>query len=295
MITFPKTKASIHELPNGLTLILNPDSSAPVISTQTWVGTGSIHEGQYLGAGISHLLEHFVFKGTKSWNSEELSQTVLGAGGQWNAYTTFDRTVYYIDGPAKSTKIFLQVLLEMMFDPAFPKDEFEREKDVIRREIAMGLDDPDSQSSRQLFSTAFSQDYRKYPVIGHLDLFNKMSYEDMVHYHRTRYTTENIFLSIAGDFDPAEVIEEIKQLTEGLERSFTSPAIPEKQPQQQGYNERISEFPIATSKLTMAWQGPPLDHPDAPALDVLSTILGTGRSSRLYQNLREKEELCHQN
>jgi len=293
MITFPKTNAFTHHLPNGLTLILNPDASAPVISTQVWVGTGSIHEGPYLGAGISHLLEHFVFKGTKSWSSEELSQTVLGAGGQWNAYTTFDRTVYYIDGPAQSAKTFLQVLLEMIFSPTFPVDEFEREKDVIRREIAMGQDDPDNHASRQLFSSTFAQDYRRYPVIGHLDLFNKLTHEDMVNYHRSRYTTENTFVSIAGDFNQEEIISAIQDLTEGIERSFTIPAVPETQPKQQASTEIISEFAIPTCKLAMTWQAPSLDHPDSAALDVLSTILGSGRSSRLYQALRENEKLCH--
>lgn len=100
---FPSTQATLHTLPNGLKIILDPDLSgnaAPVISTQIWVGTGSIHEGEYMGAGLSHLLEHMVFKGTKSFSGEELSQAVQAAGGQWNAYTTFDRTVYYIDGPA---------------------------------------------------------------------------------------------------------------------------------------------------------------------------------------------------
>ena len=124
---FPNTTASTHTLDNGLRVILDADSSAPVISTQIWVATGSIHEGDFMGAGISHLLEHMVFKGTKSYSGEELSLAVQAAGGQWNAYTTFDRTVYYIDGPAENTETFLKVLTEMVFAPTFPKDEYEKE------------------------------------------------------------------------------------------------------------------------------------------------------------------------
>jgi len=85
-----------------------------------------------------------IFKGTDRFTGEALSQEVQAAGGQWNAYTSFDRTVYYIDGPAKSLDLFLSALIEMVFRPSFPEEEYEKEKDVIRREIAMGLDDPDS-------------------------------------------------------------------------------------------------------------------------------------------------------
>jgi len=99
---FPVTPASVHQLSNGLHIILDSDSSAPVISTQAWVETGSMHEGNFLGAGLSHLLEHMVFKGTENYDGKTISDTVQAAGGEWNAYTTFDRTVYYIDGPADS-------------------------------------------------------------------------------------------------------------------------------------------------------------------------------------------------
>ncbi|NCF12427.1 MAG: insulinase family protein, partial [Verrucomicrobiaceae bacterium] len=117
---FPATTASSHVLSNGLTVILDADSSAPVISTQAWVETGSIHEGRHLGAGLSHLLEHMVFKGTENYDGKEISDTVQAAGGEWNAYTTFDRTVYYIDGPSESAQTFLKVLTEMVFKPSFP-------------------------------------------------------------------------------------------------------------------------------------------------------------------------------
>ncbi|MDB4313201.1 insulinase family protein, partial [Akkermansiaceae bacterium] len=143
-MNFPETTARVETLGSSLDTILDPSDDSPVISVQIWVATGSMHESALAGAGISHLLEHMVFKGTDRFSGEALSQEVQAAGGQWNAYTTFDRTIYYIDGPADSLDLFLSALMEMVFRPAFPEDEFEKEKDVIRREIAMGLDDPDS-------------------------------------------------------------------------------------------------------------------------------------------------------
>lgn len=290
---FPATRAQVHTLANGLTVILDPDTSAPVISTQAWVETGSIHEGRFLGAGISHLLEHMVFKGTENYDGKALSDTVQAAGGEWNAYTTFDRTVYYIDGPAESAQTFLSVLLEMVFKPAFPPDEFEKEKDVIRREIDMGMDDPDDRNGRLLYATAFSSDSRRQPVIGHMELFNLLTHDDMVEYHRERYTTENTFLCISGDFDPGELVAFLEKATCGIARTFTHPATVAAEPRQLGKRVRKETFAIPASKLTMAWQVPELEHPDSPALDLLATILGTGRSSRLYRNIREATGLCH--
>lgn len=290
---FPATKATSHILKNGLTVILDADASAPVISTQAWVETGSIHEGAHLGAGLSHLLEHMVFKGTENYDGKAISDTVQAAGGEWNAYTTFDRTVYYIDGPSESAETFLKVLTEMVFKPSFPIDEFEKEKGVIRREIDMGMDDPDDRNGRLLYSTAYAHDARRHPVIGHMELFNQLSHEDMLNYHKERYTTENTFLSISGDFDKEEMLSFLEQITTEIPRSFTHPVTVYKEPIQQGLRRRRKTFAIPASKLTMAWQIPAMEHPDTPALDLLATILGAGRSSRLYQNIRERTDLCH--
>ena len=290
---FPATTATSHVLSNGLTVILDADSSAPVISTQAWVETGSIHEGRHLGAGISHLLEHMVFKGTENYDGKEISDTVQAAGGEWNAYTTFDRTVYYIDGPSESAQTFLKVLTEMVFKPSFPIDEFEKEKGVIRREIDMGLDDPDDRNGRLLYSTAYAHDARRHPVIGHMELFNQLSHDDMVNYHKERYTTENSFLSISGDFKKEDMLSFLEQITTEIPRSFTHPVTVYIEPKQQGLRSRRNTFAIPASKLTLAWQVPAMDHPDTPALDLLAIILGTGRSSRLYQNVREQTDLCH--
>ncbi|WP_018969054.1 M16 family metallopeptidase [Rubritalea marina] len=291
---FPDTKATIHTLSNGLTIILDSDPAAPVISTQVWVNTGSIHEGQWMGAGISHLLEHMVFKGTESFTSESLSQTVQAAGGQWNAYTTFDRTVYYIDGPKESANTFLKAVTEMVFKPSFPIEEFEKEKDVIRREIDMGLDNPDGRASRQLFATALASDGRAQPVIGHLELFNQITHADMVAYHKARYTTDNTFLSIAGDFDKQAILAELESLVGSIPRSFTQQVQVDHEAPQLGKRTQRDTFAVPVSKLTLAWQTPGLSHPDAAALELLSTILGGGRSSRLYQNLREQRGLCQE-
>ncbi|RYD23671.1 MAG: insulinase family protein, partial [Verrucomicrobiaceae bacterium] len=276
---YPATAATVETLPNGLALILDPDPTAPVVSAQVWVATGSMHEDAHLGAGISHFLEHMVFKGTSDHDAETLADTVQAAGGHWNAYTTFDRTVYYIDGPAESLPVFLQVLSGLVFHPTLPEAEFEKEKDVIRREIDMGLDDPDNAASRLLFNTAFH-------------LFDAIRYEDLTGYHRDRYTPERCHVVISGDFNADEARETVLSLTrDSVTGCGREPLVAADAPQL-GPRRARDTFAIPTSRISLAWKTPALDHPDAPAYDVLAGILGRGRASRLHRSLREEKELA---
>jgi len=289
---YPATTATVETLPNGLTLILDPDPTAPVVSTQFWMESGSIHEDRLLGSGLSHFLEHMVFKGTRDYDADALAATVQAAGGHWNAYTSFDRTVYYIDGPAASLPLFLKCLTGLVFFPTLPEAEFEKEKDVIRREIDMGLDDPNHAASNLLFATAFHRDPRRHPVIGHRHRFDSICYTDLTDYHRARYTPDRCFAVISGDFDPAEARQLVTALSaECLQGCGQEPFVAI-DPPQLGPRRARDTFAIPASRVSLAWQAPALDHPDTPALDVLATILGRGRASRLYLSLREERGLA---
>ncbi len=289
---YPPTAATAETLPNGLTLILDPDPAAPVVSVQIWVATGSMHEDEQLGAGISHFLEHMVFKGTRDFPADILADTVQAAGGHWNAYTSFDRTVYYIDGPAASLPVFLKTLTNLVFYPTLPESEFEKEKDVIRREIDMGMDDPDNVASRLLFSTVFTLDPRRHPVIGHRHLFDAIRYQDLTAYHRARYTPDRCFAVISGDFDADAAREMITDLTAACLTGGGREPLVAIDPPQLGPRRARETFAIPTSRISLAWKSPALDHPDAPAFDLLAGILGRGRASRLHRVLREEKELA---
>jgi zinc protease len=289
---YPATAATVETLPNGLTLILDPDPAAPVVSAQIWVATGSMHEDQHLGAGISHFLEHMVFKGTRDCDGETLADTVQAAGGHWNAYTSFDRTVYYIDGPADSLPVFMKTLAGLVFFPTLPESEFEKEKDVIRREIDMGLDDPDNAASRLLFSTVFHHDPRRHPVIGHRHLFDVLRHHDLTAYHRSRYTPDRCFCVISGDFDPAAVRQLALELTADVLPGGGRDPLVAKDTPQIGPRRARECFAIPTSRISFAWKQPALDHPDAAAFDLLAGMLGRGKASRLHRRLREEKELA---
>ncbi|MEI7908567.1 MAG: pitrilysin family protein [Verrucomicrobiota bacterium] len=289
---YPISSASVETLPNGITLILDPDPTAPVVSAQIWVATGSMHEDGHLGAGLSHFLEHMVFKGTRDFDADSLADTVQAAGGHWNAYTSFDRTVYYIDGPADSLAVFLKTLTGLVFFPILPEAEFDKEKDIIRREIDMGLDDPDHAATRLLFATAFVLDPRRHPVIGQRQLFDAIGYQDLVGYHRQRYLPEHCLVVISGDFDPLQARHSLVELTADSLASRGREPLVAIDPPQLGPRRARETFAIPTSRVSLAWKMPALDDPDAPAFEVLAAILGRGRSSLLHRRLREASELA---
>src|SRR6476469_3863425 len=167
-ITFPASTAQKRVLPNGLTIIVQQDRSAPVASVQAWCGTGSVDEDRHLGAGLSHILEHMLFKGTKTAPANAIAQKIQDVGGYINAYTSFDRTVFWIDVPKDGVPVALDVLADAMMNSNLPADEYAKEQEVIRREFAMGMDDPDRMAGLLLFSTAYQVHPYRFPVIGEI-------------------------------------------------------------------------------------------------------------------------------
>lgn len=292
-IEFPPVQAQTHVLPNGLTLIVAEDRSAPVASVQAWVGTGSIHEGNWLGAGMSHLLEHMAFKGTARRSTNAIAQAVQDEGGYINAYTSFDRTVYWIDVPRAGVATAIDVLTDAALHSTLPAEEFTKEQEVIRREFAMVNDDPDRVNSQQLFATAYREHPYRHPVIGHLDVFNQVSREDVLAYYRTRYAPNNTTMVVVGDVDAAAVRAQLETLFADVPRRPLPSVLIPAEPPQLGRREAHREFPTELSRTICAWHIPPITHPDVPALDVLATALGDGRSSRLYRAVRERLALAH--
>lgn len=293
LITFPAVTARTFTLSNGLGIIVQEDRSAPVVSVQAWVETGSIHEGRHLGAGMSHMLEHMLFKGTQTRGASDFARGVQDAGGYINAYTSFDRTVYWIDIPAKGAPVAIELLADAVLNSTLPPDEFVKEQEVIRREFAMGNDDPDRVASHQLFATAYRTHPYALPVIGHLDVFNAVTRDEVMAYYRARYVPNNMFFVVAGDVDAEKVRAQLAELFAPAPRVSLPPVFIPPEPQQLGRREAHTEFNTELTRLHLVWHIPAITHPDVPALDVLAMVLGAGRSSRLYRRLREDLGLVH--
>ena len=282
---------TLTTLENGLTIIVREDHSAPVVSAQAWCMAGSIHEGKWLGAGLSHVLEHMLFKGTTTRPGTRIDQEVQEAGGYMNAFTSFDRTVYHIDMPNTGTKVAIDILCDVMQNAALPPDELEKEKQVIVREMDMNVDDPGRRASRRLFETAYTRSPYRFTVIGYPDIFNELKPEDIAAYYREKYAPNNVFYVVAGDVTEAAVVAQIRQAyANGRARPMPPMVLPE-EPRQTAPREIIEEAPIEIGYFHFAWHIPELRHPDVPILDVLAALLGHGRSSRLYQSVRERKGL----
>ena len=280
-------------LPNGLTLILKPDRSAALASVQVWVKTGSIHEGGNLGAGLSHYLEHMLFKGTTRRAGREISSTVQAHGGYINAYTTFDRTVYYIDLPSEHTGVAIDLLADAVLNSTLPADETAKEKDVILREIAMTKDDPDNRLWDALFSTAFREHPYRQPIIGHRDVFSAVTHEDLVNYYRARYVPNNLVVVVVGDIDVDATRAAVEQHFGAAPRVKLAPVLVPSEPLQLAARSEHRFEKVETTRAALAWPIPGLTHDDAPVLDLLAMVLGSGDSSVLWQDIREKTGLVH--
>ena len=289
---FPPTTATRQTLDHGLDVLSHVDHAHPLVSFQVWVETGSMHELPNPGAGLSHLLEHMVFKGTKSFSGEELMNKVEELGGSWNAYTTYDRTVYYVEGPSEAAGEFLKLLFELVYLPTLPESDYEMEREVIRREIAMGNDDPHSIGWQELMQNYYPTGTKRFPIIGDLERFNAITHAEMVAYHESRYTFDNSFIMLSGDFDESELHASLRTMQQEVparrlheigmpvESRLTAPV--------------VATHPFATPncKVNVAWEIPDLGHSDLVALEILSSVIGGARSAILFQTLREQEQLA---
>jgi len=288
------TKPQIFTYPNGLTLIVEENKGAPVASVQAWCNTGSIHEGKLLGAGLSHILEHMLFKGTTSRAPGVIASQVQDQGGYINAYTSYDRTVYWIDVPAKGASKAVDILADAMMNATLPEAEYNKEQEVIRREFAMGYDNPDRTASLLLFRSAYHVSPFKEPVIGHLDIYNKLTRQDVLDYYKRRYVPNNLCFVVVGDVNASEIRDQLGNFFEKHPRVALEPVTVAEEPPQLGKQVARDTFPTDLSRMNIAWRAPGATSPDAPAVEVLSAILGAGTSSILNTEVREKKGLVHQ-
>src|SRR5438477_217819 len=292
LIAFPLSTSQKWILPTGLTVIVQEDHSAPVASVQAWCATGSIDEDQHLGAGLSHILEHMLFKGTNTRSANQIAQSIQDVGGYINDCTSFDRTVFWIDVPKDGVGTALEVLSNAMMNSSLPPDEYNKEQEVIRREFAMGMDDPDRMASLLLFGTAYQRHPYRFPVIGELEIYNQRTQEQVMQYYKTRYVPNNLIFVVVGDVDAEKVRQQLGDLFKPYPEKSLKPVFIPSEPPQLGRREVHREFSTELTHLAMAWHIPEVTSPDVPALDLLSTILGDGRSSRLYRRVREEAGLA---
>lgn len=280
------------QLKNGMKVLFLESHKSPVVSVQMWVKTGSADEKKG-EEGISHFIEHLVFKGTKKYGVGEIASTVEGSGGELNAYTSFDQTVFYVTISKQFTDVALDVISEMMGFPTFDPTEIDNEREVVIEEIKRGQDSPGRRSSQNLFSNVFRKSPYGIPVIGYDKVVNKVTPKKIKEYYQSRYVPSNMFLVVAGDFESKEMKAKVEKLFGSFKAYKLKRIKRAKEPAQKSIRIRVEETKFEQTALFLTWRIPSVKHKDIPALEVLSTILGQGDSSRLMQTLRIKQPLTN--
>jgi zinc protease len=281
----PKGPYKRLKLKNGLSVLLIENHKSPVVSVQMWVKTGSADEGKG-EEGISHFIEHLVFKGTSKYEMGEIASTVEASGGELNAYTSFDQTVFYVNISREFADVGLDVISEMMGFPRFDKGEIDSEREVVIEEIKRGNDSPGRQASRLLFSSVYKKHPYGIPVIGYDKIIKKVTKKTLVDYYQSRYIPTNMHLVVAGDFSSDEMGRKIDE-TFGRMKMFKFRNVKRvKEPKQDGPRVKVAKAAFEEAQFHIAWRVPGADHKDVPALDLLAMIFGQGDTSRLSQKLR---------
>ncbi len=281
-------------LDNGLVVLVREDPSDPMASAQVWLGTGSADEQDYLGGGLSHWMEHMIFKGTPARPPGAIARAIHDRGGYINAYTTLDRTVFLAEVPAPDWRLALEVLADALANASFPEDEWAREKEVIRREMAMDQDSPDRRLSRLLFETAYRAHPYRAPVIGYPDVFAALSRQDLLAFFRRHYAPDNLILVLAGNVRAAEAAAAIRELFGPWPRRARPPVTRPAEPDQAAARTARGTGPYAVTRAAVCWHTVAFGHPDAPELDLLAAAAGQGDSSRLVLGIRDRLKLAHE-
>jgi zinc protease len=286
-------RSSKYILDNGLTVLITEMPSSPVVSVYALVKAGSATEERFLGTGISHFLEHMLFKGTHGRGVGELAARVQAVGGQINASTGMDYTMYTLTVPYESFDVALDILSDMLMNAAMDAKEVELERTVIFGEMRMRNDDPDRRVSELTFQNVYIRHPYRHPVIGYESLLRGVTRDDIVAYYQTFYVPNNIILSVAGHIDGQAILPKIKESFQSFKRGREVVRLLPEEPPQISSRRYEESYPTDLTRLSMSYSGVSLLDPDLYALDVLATILGQGWSSRLYKDVYKKQGLVY--
>lgn len=287
---FEDSKPIHFTLENGLHIILKRDNKTPTFAAVLFVKTGSAAETKFSGSGITHLIEHMIFKGTGNRDSFKLQQELRSYGAEVNAATSHDYTSFQIQGPINNIEPILNIFYDVISNPAFDEKELEKEKNVIIKEMRMCDDSPEEYLSNKFWQTAYLVHPYRDPVIGYEDIFEKLEARNIQEYYKHYYVPNNMILIIVGDIDTKFLEKKVFDLFNQIRRgSFLQPVIPQ-EPKQ--LTSRYNEIPYAASKasLMMGFHTIDFTNKDMYALDTLALLLGKGRSSVLYKKLHNQEK-----
>ncbi len=287
---FPEVFSGVFD--NGLKLYVVERPGQPAAELQCHVRTGSIHEGEDLGCGLSHFLEHMLFQGCRNYPGTAVSDRIGELGGEINAYTGFEHTVYHAEVPAQFVTEALDVLAMMVRYPEFPEARFAGEREVILRECELGRDHPDRRLLERLWSSVFLRHNARCPIIGYPDRIAAVTRERMTAYYQRRYTPGRVFFLAVGAVKFQQVYDALAERLADWDRGILAEPVLPTEPEQTQTRETDAVFADPLARIGAAVRLPESTHRDIPALDVLCGLTGMGDASRLVRHLRQERELA---
>jgi zinc protease len=290
---FLQSNTTKYQLDNGLTVILKQDRRTPTFFAGIYVRAGSATEEEYSGSGITHLIEHMIFKGTSTMTAEQIARQVKASGASIGAYTTLDYTAFTMQGPADGIAALTDIFYDIISDPQFDKDELEKEKNVIRTEMRYVNDNPQKYLSAQFWQTAYVVHPYRNPIIGYIGIFDALNRDDVKKYYDKFYVPNNMVLVIVGDIDIEAVKGIINTSFAQLKRKSLAASPLAQEPMQIAPRTNEIEYPTSKSYMLMGFHSVSLSDRDIFALDTLSVILGTGRSSLLHEEMYNRQNLVY--
>jgi len=279
-------------LPNGLKVILLETRRAPVITFQVWYRVGSRNE-EWGKTGLSHMLEHMMFKGTENISGKDFSRIIQENGGNDNAFTSQDFTAYFENLSADRIQISLDLESDRMQNLLLKEDDFGTERMVVLEERRLRTEDnPKAYLLEQLNATAFNASPYHWPTVGWMQDIERLSLEDLKLYYRTFYNPANAFLVVAGDFKKEDLLPGIAKAFGPLQKGIAPGQQKDIDEPQTGERRMIVKKEAKLPFLVMAFHVPNLRDPDSYVLEVIGSLLSAGKSSRLYKKLVQESQLA---
>ncbi|MBT5304049.1 MAG: insulinase family protein [Candidatus Scalindua sp.] len=281
-----------RKLDNGLTVIVKEDHSSPVATVNVWVKTGYFNE-QDEWTGISHLLEHMFFKGTKTRPVGEIQNEVRSVGGYWNASTYYERTNYYIVVPSSSIFNALDIEADCLKNSNIDPGELDKEHEVVIQEILRKYDKPGTMAWEKMMALAYKRHHIGRWRMGTPEQVRSMRNSVLVDYYKKNYCPENIILVVVGDVDTSLVIPKIDKLFGPIPGGTLDKHFSPEEPPQTELRYRQTGSDITQSYVAIGFHAPPALHKDKHAVEALSQLMGKGKSSYLFRTLKQQKELVN--
>jgi zinc protease len=282
----------IERLDNGLRVIVKERHLGGVAAFRIYVAAGALNEGPYSGAGISHLLEHIVSGGSTAKRTEEQIRDALAdIGAQTNAYTSKQFVCYYGEATGEHIGNLIEIIGDNVANCRVDEKEFQREFEVVQRELERAEADPGQRLWRLADETFFQEHPAHIPVIGYLANLRQLRHEDALKFYRQKVTPDNCVAVAVGDFKADAVFEKIREVLGPWQRRPAAPTVLPPRERQVAPREASSEMDVASVRTIIEFPTVQLTHPDLYPLDTLAFILGEGTASRLVSDLRDKRGL----